>query len=265
MAETKVSVPMMLNGKPLKKFQCNTYDGLEKALAECLEAGYDPLFIPQIVDTRIRYCIIRERTKDDIWNDSYWNNACSPVTRTGSKVNTVIVYNEVGRNSYTTPSVCVTGRTKGGKAVVVYAHVPNYFSDPANITVARKAGLVRGTAKMPLKKFYQLLEMEDGKNVFVVDYYLLRASHSGIVQVVDAMKHPLTIPFLGGKERAEKYLAKHIPFYGDTIAIRHRDDLTDSPQARMLQLGDLGSNGLLGSTDIDGIGCFLGEQRSYTK
>jgi len=187
-----------------QSFEALETNGVEKALTQCLEAGYTHLFIPQVADSRI----------------------CA-------SVNDYVV-----QNWFSTPSVRVTGRSKGGKAVVVYGHVPNHFSNPANIKVAREAGLVNGAGKMPLLDFYNLLELEDGENVSVVDYNTLRSSESGVIKVNKAMKHPQTIPFLGGKDRAERYLAKHNEFYGDSIGIWHSDDLGDVPQGRPLFVFD---------------------------
>ncbi len=221
MAETRILIPIMAEAKPFEALETN---GVEKALAQCLEAGYTPLFMPQVADGRI---------------------LASP--------NDYIV-----QNWFTTQSVRVTGKSKGGNAVVVYAHVPNYFSDPANIKASREAGLVNGAGKMPLQDFHNLLELEDGQNVYVVDHNVLRSSESGVVKVSKAMKHPQTIPFLGGQDRAGKYLAKHKEFYGDTIGIWHCDDLGDAPQGRPLFAGDGCNFGFVGYVILDFSGCVLG-------
>ena len=223
MVETRILVPIMTEAKPFEALGIN---GVEKALTQCLDAGYNPLFMPQIADGRIL-----------------------------SSANDYIV-----QNWFATPSVRVTGKSKGGNAVVVYAHVPNYFSNPANIKVARETGLVDGAGKMPLQDFYNLLDLEDSQSVYVVDYNTLLNSESGVIKVSEAMKHPQTIPFLGGQERAEKYLAKHKEFYGKTIGIWHFDDLGHVPQGRPLFVGNNYNNGLDGDNDINnnGGGRFLG-------
>ncbi|MBI5061556.1 MAG: hypothetical protein HZB67_04555 [Candidatus Aenigmarchaeota archaeon] len=201
-------------------------NGIAKALAECIEANHTPFYMPQVVDARIG------AAKD------------SPIIR----------------KWWTTPSVCVTGKSKGGHKVVVYAHVPNYFSDPANIKTARKAGLRNGAGIMPELEFYALLDREDNRTVFVVDYATLRATPASVVNAVSkAHKHPQTIPFLGGKERAEQYLATHAEVYGSRIVIWHSDDLDENPRGRLLFLGDDGDSlGLICSNSLDHRGRFLG-------
>jgi len=220
MAETKILIPIVVEAKPFEALETN---GIEKALTQCLEAGYSPLFMPQVVDGRI---------------------FASPT-------------DYIAQHWFTTPSVRVTGRSRGGNAVVVYAHVPNPFSNPANIKIAREAGLVNGAGKIPLQDFYNLLELEDGQRVYVVDHKTLQSSESGVIEVSKAMKHPQTIPFLGGQDRAEKYLAKHEEFYGDTIGIWHSDDLGDVPQGRPLFVGYGCNFGLVGDY-LDGSGRVLG-------
>ena len=224
MAEDTIQIPIMVEAIPFETLELN---GVEKALAKCQDAGYSALFAPQVADGRILAP-----------QDSY-----------------------IVQNGFTTQSIRVTGRTKRGKTVVVYGHVPNYFSAPANIKKARAEGLVNGAGRMPQKEFYHLLDLEDGSNVFVVDYNALRNAVSGIVQLNDAMKHPQTIPFLGGEDRAEKYLEKHGLVYGKNIGIWHSDDLGDVPQGRLLVLGDdyddCGS-GLYGFCNLDGNARFAG-------
>ncbi|MBI2148785.1 hypothetical protein HYU23_03830 [Candidatus Woesearchaeota archaeon] len=141
------------------------------------------------------------------------------------------------------PSVRATGKTKGGKNVVVYAHENNYFSNPANVKDAvDNKKLVNGAGPMPQDQFYSLLEREGNGRVFVVDYDKLKRSSSGVISVDYALDHPQTIPFLGGKDIAERYLAKHRKVYGNKIGVWHTDDLKDEPMARMRYLG-YGVNG----------------------
>ncbi len=221
MTETKIMVPIMAEAKV---FEALKSYGVEKALRQCADAGYNHLFMPQIADARIN------ASEDDY----------------------------IAQNWFSTPSVRVTGRTRGGGAVVVYAHIPNYFSKPENIAAARKAGLENGAGKMPEKAFYDLLGLEDGKDVYVIDYNTLKNSESGVIEVSKAMKHPQTIPFLGGKERVERYLAKHKKLYGETIGIWHSDDLKDVPLGRALCVGDSRVRGLCGSIYFDIGGRVLG-------
>ncbi|MBI4738067.1 hypothetical protein HY772_00615 [Candidatus Woesearchaeota archaeon] len=204
-------------------FEALQVNGIETALAACIEAKHYPLYMPQVVDARIG------AAKDSPLFQNWW----------------------------TTPSVRVTGKSKGGKAVVVYGHNPNYFSDPANIKKAREEGLRYGAGIMPVPDFYALLDREDGKTVFVVDYDKLRAAESDLVSVSDALEHPQTIPFLGGRERAEQYLAKHVQVYGSRIGIWHSDDLDEKPRGRLLFLGYGEGDGLIGDY-LDDSGCFVG-------
>lgn len=141
------------------------YDTIDDALTALLEEDYTPLFMPSIADVRI------EVSEDEI----------------------------VWKNWYCSPGVRATGRTKQGNAVVVYAHVPNYFSNPDNIKEAKRKGLINGAGIMPDKEFQRLLDLEDDKDIFVVDYNKLKSSESGVIQLKDALKHPQTIPFLGGR------------------------------------------------------------------
>ncbi|MBI2148876.1 hypothetical protein HYU23_04295 [Candidatus Woesearchaeota archaeon] len=149
------------------------------------------------------------------------------------------------------PSVRATGTTKQGAKVVVYAHENNYFSNPANVKDAvDNKKLVNGAGPMPQDQFYSLLEREGNGRVFVVDYDKLKRSSSSVISVDDALYHPQTIPFLGSKDTAERYLVKHRKVYGDKIGVWHTDDLEDEPMARMLFLGISDGNGLSGD-DLD--------------
>ena len=201
-------------------------DSMDKALAACLDDCFAPAFMPQIVDIRIA-----SEKKARIWQ-TWW----------------------------TAPSIRATGKTNLGNAVVVYAHVPNYFSNPSNIKEAMK-NLVNGAGIIPQKDFNKLLTIEDGENVLVVDYDKLRKTVSGVVSIENAMEHPQTIPFLGGREQAEKYLQKHKEVYGDKIGIWHSDDLGDKPVGRLLFLGGYG-NGLGGDLDLNYNARFVGVPKS---
>lgn len=172
--------------------------------------------------------------------------------------------NEAPNNStvfqcwYTVPSIKATGRTKQGTPVVVYAHVPNYFSAPENIRKAIKQGLVNGAGRFPQTELQRLLDLEDGKNVFVVDHNTLKNSTNGVIPVNKALKHPQTIPFIGEEGRAINYLEKHKQVYGEEIGNWHLDDLADKPLARLLFVGDDYYGGLLGDGPLYGDARFLG-------
>jgi hypothetical protein len=182
------------------------------ALKGCNDEGYEAQFMPALIDSRIN------SPKDArIWQT--W---------------------------FCAPSIKATGKTKAGNAVVVYAHVPNYFSNYKNIIKAQKS-LRNGAGSMPREEFQRLLDLEDKKNLFVVDYSALRNSTSGVISLADALKHPQTIPFLGGQARAEAYLEKHSQVFGDKIGNWHYyDDLAEQPFGRVLYVGGSRGNVLNG-------------------
>lgn len=194
-------IPIFVRARPFEKLEV---DGVEKALRACYNAQCEPLYMPQLVDARI----------------------------TASKESPVWQW-------YTTPSVIVTGKTKQGNAVVVYAHVPNYFSKPNNVAKAVSRGLVNRAGRMPPKEFYKLLDQEDKENVFVVDHDALRNAPLGVIEVAQALEHPQVIPFLGGQARAEQYLQKHQQVYNtNKIVVQHSNDFfVDEPLGRVLFLG----------------------------
>ncbi len=176
--------------------------GIEQTLRNCYKAKCDPVYMPQLVDARVL-----APKESPVWN------------------------------GYITPSVRVTGKTRQRNAVVVYAHVPNYFSKPANVAKAFSKGLLFGAGRMPKKDFYNLLGLEDKQNVFVIDYDKLQNAHSGVIDVAQALEHPQVIPFLGGQTRAEQYLQKYQQVYNTTnIGVWHSDDLADEPHGRVLFL-----------------------------
>lgn len=203
------------------------YDGgADKALRACQDEGFEAIFMPSIADTRI------EAEKDArIWQ-KWW----------------------------TAPSIKATGKTKQGNAVVVYAHIPNYFSNPDNIETAIKQGLINGAGIMPQDELQKLLDLEDNENVFVIDYNKLKNSSSDVIPLKNALKHPQTIPFLGGEERAEKYLKRHKEVNGNQIENWHSDDLSDKPVGRLLFIGGDYLNGRYG---LHYIASFIGRVLKY--
>jgi hypothetical protein len=186
-------------------------DRQDKALKLCEEAGYEPLYMPALVDIRIK------STGDTrIWRE--W---------------------------YSTPSLRVTGRGKStnvskkeGTAFVVYSHVPNYLSDSENLKRVIEHNLVFDVGIIPQVEFLTLLGLEDGKKVFVVDYNAIKNSASGLVTLKEALKQPQTKPFFGGEERTEKYFKRYEKVYGNRIGIWHPKDSADQPMARLLFLGN---------------------------
>jgi len=203
------------------------HDKLADALESCQKSGCRTMFMSELADARVK-------------GNAGWNQW------------------------YSTPSIRATGKTKQGNAVVVYAHVDNYFSNPANIRKAREQILINGAGIMPQDEFQKLLEQEDGKSVFVVGYDALKNSESGVISVSKALKHPQVAPFLGGRENAEKYLAAHKKAYNtDEIRVWHCDDLGDNPVGRLLFVGNYYDYDLLfGDGNLDDYGRFLGVRES---
>ena len=173
---------------------------------------------------------------------------------------------EIWKNWYPTPSLEVTGKTRQGNAVVVYAHIPNYFSDPENIgKVVMEERLYRGGGIIPEGELYRLLKKEDENKVFVRDLEKFKNSRSGIVSIDSALEHPQTIPFLGGEKRAERYLQKHKQVYGDDvgIGISYNKDLKSDPLGRCLFIGEVPHHGLDGDFSLQQLwSLFRGTKRS---
>jgi hypothetical protein len=208
---------------------------LVTALENCQKEGYRPMFMPELADTRIQ---------NGIWDEStgfeqlgYWKHRMR----------------DMWENHVCTQSVMATGRTKQGNAVVVYAHIPNYFSNPANIRKAVSEGLVNGAGRMSQEEFQKLLDAEDNEKVFVVDRKKLIRHPSGMVDNEHALEHPQVIPFFGGKERAEKYLVKRDPQrFCDDIGIHYIADLRENPLCRFLSLDyHLGDSEICATTSIN--------------
>lgn len=182
-----------------------------EALQNCQQAGYDAAFAPQIADARIE-----ATDKEAIWD--------------------MLI---------DTASVIVSGETRTGRKVVVVAHVPNYFSNPNNIKASISFGLVgyyNGAGIMPLKEFYQLINKEDGSNVFVLDHQAVINAGWGNFEFGDARRHPLAVAFMGGRDRLERYLNQHerVAHYKEhkeRIGIRYNDKAGEVPVGRLLAFG----------------------------
>lgn len=219
MANKVIYVPRFIEGREF-------YDNdLAEALTSVAKEGYEAQFMPSVIDARI------QAPKDArIWQA--W---------------------------YDSVSARITGRTKQQNPVVVYAHIPNYLSNPENIKTAKEQGLVNGAANVPQEEFQRLLDLEDRKNVFVVDYNTLKNSKNGVISLKNALKHPQTIPFIGGEERAIKYLERHREVYGENIGNWHSDDLYEnSLGGRLLYVGDNDYGSLNGSRYLNRLGRFVG-------
>ena len=180
----------------MTKYQKFYNQDFADALEACQNAGNRALSMPEIADLKI---------KGDEW--------------------------------YSSVSLKVTGMTKQGIPIVLYVHVPNhYYSLPVNIRQARP-NLIDGAGILPQPELEKLADLsdKDGTNgVFRLDgldYNALKNSISGVILVEHALKHPQVIPFLGGQERAERYLDKHEKMVGKTIGVWHSDYLDEQPVA----------------------------------
>ncbi|GEM_PF-1712488 len=221
--------------EPVREFDTEGSYGVSASLQDCLQSGYQPLFMPELA-------LVRSRSAKDARPWQVW---------------------------YVTPSMRATGQTKAGSKVVVYAHVPNYFSEPANIKNVIESGKLKNYAgEIPQADFDKLVDLNGNGRVFVVDYDTLRKSPSEVIHVDDALEHPQTIPFLGGEAIAQAYLAKHKEVYGNRIGVWHFDDFDKkTPHGRVLFLGD-DIYGLGGGSGIGIKGRVLGvapEARSVEK
>lgn len=165
-----------------------------------------------------------------------------------------------------TTSLRVTGRTNQGSAVVVYAHVPTNLATPEGIREAKEKGLVNYAARFPQDEFQKLVDREDDEAIFVVDHDKFKNAPSDVIPIRKALDHPQTIPFIGGEERAKRYLIGHQEAYNtNKIGVWHVNDLdNESPLARLLFLGyyydydDYGLNDGLFGVHLDGSGRFFG-------
>ena len=212
--------------KPTQIFASEGKHGVSESLADCAREGYQALFMPELALKRIE----AERDSEVI---TYWNG---------------------------TPSLIVTGRTKQDSKVVIYAHVPNFYSNPVNIRETVESGrLVNCAGPVPQGEFNRLEALNGSGRVFVIPYETLKQSSSGVINVDDAIGHPQTIPFLGlGREGAERYLIKHKEVYGNQIGIWHRDDFNkNTPLGRVLCLGNC-YVGLDGFSSLDYFGQVFG-------
>ncbi len=207
--------------EPVKTFYSTSRTGVADVLEQAANEGYQALFIPELA--------LAKSESPELW-----------------------------KNWFVTPSIRATGRTKQGTPIVIYAHVPNFYSDPKNIRDAIKGNkLVNGAGPIPQEAFNSLESKNGNGRVFVVDYNTLKNSSSGVIAVDDALVHPQTIPFLGGEDTAKRYLAKHKEVYGNKIGVWHYDDLKDQPLGRMLCVGD-DDGGLSGNVDLGDYGRVFG-------
>lgn len=157
-----IQIPVTIEGK---EFYANRTD---KALRKLQDDGYRALFMHELADARIQ-----APSYSPLWKE--W---------------------------YTAPSIRATGKTNQGSKVVVYAHIPNHYSDPTNIErEIVKGRLVNRAGILPRKEFRRIIDLDESidqlgnRLVFVIDYDRLRKSTSGVIPVEQALDHPQTVPF----------------------------------------------------------------------
>lgn len=198
---------------------------LDIALKKCQEEGYRALFMPEVVDQRLN-------------DKAEWNTI------------------------YSTLSIKAVGRTRQGSAVVVYAHIPNYYSNPNNIKKVRALrrfdeGLI------PQEELQKLVDAEDNKKVFVFDFNKLKNKPLVFVTLDSILENPQTKAVFGSQERAEKYLAKHKQVLGDYVTVCDNNYLRDQPFGALLNLGN--EYLIYGSEIYYSHGRFLGEKNKRAK
>jgi len=208
-------------------------NNIATALEECQKSGNRALFVPEIVDRRIK-----AKPNEPIWHT--W---------------------------YCTPSITVTGKTSQGSAVVLYVHIPNYSADPKNITETIGKKLVNGAGKMPRPEFERLIALaeEEGDSVFIIPHERLKGSKTGLISIDDALNNPQTAAFLGGEKRAKEYLKRHQEVYKSTIGTWYHDDLCNEPVWRFLQVDCSSDDGFYSVNSIDRAARFLCEAAKAMK
>jgi hypothetical protein len=227
--EPKIETQQTISSATLKDVQEFYANNIPDAMQNCINAGQRMLFAPEIAELRIaagpKHMIITK----------WW----------------------------TTASLIATGWSRQNKAVVVFAHVPHYFSDPQNVRNVLK-NLVEGAGELSKSEFLRLLDLEDSKKVFVVDYSTLIKAGSSTFAVSKALAHPQTIPFIGGEELAQKYLEKHKQVYGDNISIYYwkNDSRKNQYLGRLLFFGSSCYGNLSGSFNLDNLGRLCGVNQS---
>jgi hypothetical protein len=150
---------------------------------------------------------------------------------------------DITSNFHSTLSIVVTGRTKEvignvqkGSDVMVFAHLPNHYSDPRNIRYSFK-NLRKGAGEYPLEKFYGLIKKaEDGdRRLGIIDYgTALKKATTRLVSLDDARENPLTSLIIGGEEETAHYFDWRRQNIGDKIRIFYPEDMDTVPRARLL-------------------------------
>lgn len=159
-----------------------------EALEQCLNEGYTPLYAPSIVLKKI------EEGKDS----------------------------QMWHNYYTTPSVLITTKTKGGKGVVIIAHVLTSSCKPERLRTDLKRGLFDGAFIVEKEECFSLLEREDKENVYVLNFSKYCHSGFGFMKVKKAQTDIKIEPFFGtSKGLIDEYFHIYSTLFGDAFEINH--------------------------------------------
>lgn len=150
---------------------------LYDSLRECRDKGFEPVFLPETIDFMIH-------AKDD----------------------TMLYRRNIG---WITPSIKIGGKSKQGNRVVVYAHVPTFFTTVENFQEPvrdkfYKTFLERET---PQGEFEKILELEGNERVFVHDYSEKREKQKNF-EPQEAMEKTRLNSILGGRKRAEAFFQR---------------------------------------------------------
>ncbi len=222
-------------GEKGREFYAEGVHSFARSLEDCSSAGYKPLFMPELAIAKAGpYCDAR------LW-----------------------------RAEFTTMSAKITGRSRRGNAVVVYAHVPTSLCDPTNVRrLIDGNAVINGALPIPEEEFLALLDQDGNGRVFVVDHSRLHIGTRwgryiesfGIFGGGDALDNPQTIPFLGGRKIAADYVAAHKRNCNrGSIDFGHSGDLADRPIGRILYFGS--NNSLCDYHHIDrDATCFVGKK-----
>ena len=186
------------------RFHASSCGAVLGAFEECEKANHSALFVPQIIDSRIANPSLEYAP----WNEWYFS-----------------------------PSAMITGTSPQGNRVVVFAHIPtlcssiDYLRETVENGVSLEAhkrglGLRFGAGRMTDHDFRIVLD-QVGNGVSVVGYNRLRHSTSGPVKLIDALGHPMMVPFVDGYDRAEKYIDAFGKVHGDTLELCHPDDFEE--------------------------------------
>jgi hypothetical protein len=166
-----------------------------------------------------------------------------------------------------TLSLHVTGRTRAGSHVVVYAHLSHPLTTPREIEGAKRRGMYCGAVALDDYVFQRLVSLEGHRDsqwqqrVWVVDHHALQSCAQGRLplRIDDLLAHPAIVPTLGGEKQAERYLLTYQNVFPDSpIGVWRPDDYDPAtPWARLITLGGGTGGGYIGTTGFNTNGMFL--------